>query len=69
MTTRELRRRGLTLPIVAVTANAMAEDIERCLQAGMNAHLSKPFRYQDLAATLDTWLAPADSEDIPLDGP
>jgi PAS domain S-box-containing protein len=67
--TRELRRRGLTLPIVAVTANAMAEDIERCLQAGMNAHLAKPFRYQDLADTLDKWLAPAVSEDIPLEGP
>jgi CheY-like chemotaxis protein len=46
----------------------MAEDIEHCLQAGMNAHLPKPFRYQDLAATLDKWLAPAVSEDIPLEG-
>jgi PAS domain S-box-containing protein len=67
--TRELRRRGIHLPIVAVTANAMAEDIERCLQAGMNAHLPKPFRYQDLATTLDKWLPPENSEDIPLSGP
>jgi PAS domain S-box-containing protein len=67
--TRELRRRGFSLPIVAVTANAMAEDIERCLQAGMNAHLPKPFRYQDLATTLDKWLAPDNSEEIPLSGP
>ncbi len=67
--TRELRRRGINLPIVAVTANAMAEDVERCLQAGMNAHLPKPFRFQELAAALDKWLPSPNSEDILLGGP
>ena len=67
--TRELRRRGILLPIVAVTANAMPEDVERCLQAGMNAHLPKPFRYQELAAALDKWLPSDKGEDIPPGGP
>jgi PAS domain S-box-containing protein len=66
--TRELRRRGMSLPIVAVTANAMVEDVERCLQAGMNAHLPKPFRFQELAAMLDKWLTSPGGEDILLGG-
>ncbi len=40
------------IPIVALTANAFNEDVERCLAAGMNAHLSKPFKIEDIVATL-----------------
>ena len=41
-----------TVPIIALTANAFAEDISRTAQAGMNAHLAKPINIELLCATL-----------------
>ncbi|WP_105170070.1 hybrid sensor histidine kinase/response regulator [Pseudoalteromonas sp. T1lg23B] len=41
------------LPIVAMTANAMHEDIERCMAAGMNAHISKPINFNKMVSTID----------------
>ena len=46
------------LPIIAMTANAMRGDRERCLEAGMNDYLTKPLVPQTLAQKLDTWLPP-----------
>lgn len=48
---------GQSLPIIALTANAMAGDKERCLESGMNAYLSKPVRKKDLQNTLNRWLS------------
>ena len=42
-----------TIPIIAMTANAFDEDVQRSLQAGMNAHLSKPVEPERLFQTLE----------------
>ncbi|MDR3417927.1 MAG: response regulator [Nevskia sp.] len=47
------------LPIIAITANAMAGDRERFLAAGVNDHVSKPINVADLFATLKRWMRPA----------
>ena len=57
--TREIRKREdptQPLPIVAITANAMAGDREKCLEAGMNDFLSKPVKLDTLAEVLRKWL-------------
>lgn len=47
-----------TLPIIALTANAMQQDIDACLHAGMNDHVSKPIRKEKLLKVLDKYLNP-----------
>ena len=44
------------IPIIALTANAMQGDEERCLAAGMDAHLAKPINLEALATILKKWL-------------
>ena len=46
------------LPILAMTANAMAQDRERCLEAGMNDHIAKPIAVQELVDKLQRWVRP-----------
>jgi len=56
--TRTLRRGGYALPIVALTANAFAEDRTECLNAGMDAFLTKPISREALRSTLASLAAP-----------
>ena len=43
-----------TVPIIALTANAFDEDVQRSMQAGLNAHLSKPVEPETLYRTLES---------------
>ena len=46
------------IPIIAMTANAFAEDIQQCLDAGMNDHIAKPIDFAALASTVAKYLHP-----------
>jgi HPt (histidine-containing phosphotransfer) domain-containing protein len=46
------------LPVLAMTANAMAEDKERCLAAGMNDHIAKPIELEQMMRVLLKWVKP-----------
>ena len=63
---QDLGRREL--PIVAMTANALAADRERCLAAGMNEHIAKPIDVAVLQSTLAIWLGglTADRAEAPV---
>lgn len=49
------------VPIIAMTADAYDEDMEKSKQAGMNAHLAKPIEPQKLYCTLDEWITERES--------
>jgi len=57
--TREIRQAGhLSIPIVAMTADAMSGVAERCLEAGMNDYVTKPIDPQELFGALARWIPP-----------
>ncbi len=55
-TTSALRRRGLALPVVALTAHVGNDIFDRCRQAGMDDILHKPFRQNDLLSLVGKWI-------------
>ena len=60
LATLEIRRTHSQsdLPIIAMTANAMSGDREKCLAAGMNDHIAKPVNPAEMFATLARWIVP-----------
>ena len=69
-TTRALREKerstGAHIPIVALTANALEGDRERCVEAGMDDYLPKPFKRDQLARTLSKYLSAGKEPRIPV---
>ena len=49
-----MRKDSKTIPMIALTANAFDEDVQRSMQAGLNAHLSKPVQPEALYETLES---------------
>ena len=65
---RDLRAgtRQPRIPIIAITADAMTGDRDKCLQAGMSDYIAKPVELRTLADVLEKWLnSPADDADSP----
>lgn len=58
--TAELRRRGRQLPVIALTASAMAGEKEQCLAAGMDDYLTKPLELAELDRVLARWVRGGD---------
>ena len=54
--TRKIRKEGITIPIVALTAKAMKGDDKECLAAGCNGYLAKPIDRRELLKTLGKYL-------------
>jgi signal transduction histidine kinase/ActR/RegA family two-component response regulator len=63
--TRELRQAGFTGPILALTAHAMTEDRQKCLNAGCNDHISKPVKRDAFLETVSRYLSQSQEPQTP----
>ncbi len=59
--TRRLRAAGVATPIVALTARVQQEEVQRCLEAGMDDFLRKPFKQKQLLEMVAKWASPPSS--------
>jgi PAS domain S-box-containing protein len=59
MATQKIREKDLATPILALSANVFADQIQKSIDSGMNAHLQKPFSTQDLFIAMSRLLSPA----------
>ncbi|MFW1528221.1 ATP-binding protein [Vibrio parahaemolyticus] len=57
--TRLIRKKGITIPIVALTAHALESDKDKCLDAGMDSFVSKPVRRQDIYEAIQSLIETA----------
>jgi CheY-like chemotaxis protein/HPt (histidine-containing phosphotransfer) domain-containing protein len=57
-TTKSLRDSGLDIPIIALTADVMKQEVDKCLEVGCNEHLSKPIDRNKLMNLLESYLSP-----------
>ncbi len=62
---RKLRSMGVTAPVVALTANAMVEDQQKCIVAGFNGFMSKPFNKNDILKLVAAMI-PASAQSAPM---
>lgn len=58
---QEIRKKELfkNLPVIAMTANVMSDDLEKAQDAGMNGHIGKPINVSEMFATMTKWITPA----------
>lgn len=63
-----IRKAGFKVPIIALTAHSLPEILASCRDAGMDDHLQKPFRHQQLHALVDRWLQVGDGHPVAWGG-
>jgi len=61
---REVGTRNSLIPIIAITADAMTGDRDKCLDAGMSDYIAKPVELRKLAEILEKWLDPASTGEL-----
>ncbi len=61
---RSLEEGQSRIPIIALTANVQSDQVQACLEAGMDAHLGKPINFGDLATMISRWVS---APNVPLD--